>query len=104
MRGTQAVVSLMFVTTIIGGCATHGAVAPPTNGRVPNTDDQIGSIAANVWYVPGRALLCGFGAVSAGVILTLTLGQSYEEASKLMHGGCSGPWTVDASDIRQAVP
>jgi hypothetical protein len=103
MRGMQAVVSLMFVTTIIGGCATHGALGP-TNGRVPNTDDEIGSIAANVWYVPGRALLCGFGAVSAGVILTLTLGQSYEKASQLMHGGCSGPWTVDASGIRQAVP
>jgi hypothetical protein len=36
--------------------------------------------------------------------MTLTLGQSYDSASELMHGGCSGPWIVRSADIRQAVP
>jgi hypothetical protein len=26
--------------------------------------------------------------------MTVTLGQSYDSASELMHSGCSGPWTV----------
>jgi hypothetical protein len=100
---TQRVVSLVLVATLVAGCATHGAPAP-ADGRVPSEDDEIGSIAANVWYAPGRALLCGLGAISAGVVMTLTMGQSYSDASELMHGGCSGPWIVGPSDIRQAVP
>lgn len=100
---TQRIVSLALVTSLVAGCATHRAPAP-SNGRVPDRDDEIGSIAANVWYAPGRALLCGLGAVSAGLVMTLTLGQSYDDASQLMHGGCSGPWLVSPSDIRQAVP
>jgi len=39
----------------------------------------------------------------AGAALTLTLGQVYEDASQIMHGGCAGPWTVEAEEIREAV-
>ena len=46
----------------------------------------------------------GRGALLAGVTMLLTLGQDYDGASQLMHGGCSGPWTVTSRDIRQAVP
>ena len=38
------------------------------------------------------------------VAALLTLGQSYDEASKFMHGACSESWIVRASDIREAVP
>ena len=103
MMRTQWVISLVLMGMLAAGCATHTALAP-TDGRMPDADDEIGSIAANIWYAPGRALLCGLGAISAGVVMTLTLGQSYDDASQLMHGGCSGPWVVRSSDIRQAVP
>jgi hypothetical protein len=103
MSRNRRIVSLALVAIFVVGCASHTPPAP-ADGRIPGTDDEIGSIAANVWYVPGRALVCGFGAISAGLIMTLTLGQSYEEASQLMHGGCSGPWVVDAIDMRQPVP
>ena len=103
MIRTQRVISLVLLAVLVAGCATHTAPAP-VDGRVPDADDETGSIAANLWYVPGRALVCGLGAISAGVVMTLTMGQSYEDASQLMHGGCSGPWIVRPSDIRQAVP
>ena len=103
MIRTQRIVRLVLLAILVGGCATHTAPAP-VDGRVPDADDETGSIAANLWYVPGRALVCGLGAISAGVVMTLTMGQSYEGASQLMHGGCSGPWIVRSSDIRQAVP
>jgi len=103
MKRTRTIVSVGLGAILIVGCASHRAPAP-ANGYVVDTDDEIGSIAANIWYAPGRALICGLGAISAGLVMTLTLGQSYEEASQLMHGGCSGPWIVGASDIRQPVP
>jgi hypothetical protein len=90
--------SILLGAVLLTGCAAHTKSEP----RV-QTDDRVGAGVANVWYVPGRALVCGGSAVLAGVVMTLTLGQSYDSASELMHGGCSGPWTVGPREIRAAV-
>ena len=103
MMRMQRIVGFTLFVTLLAGCATHTGPTPLDAG-VPDADDETGSIAANIWYVPGRGLVCGLGALSAGAVLTLTLGQSYEEASQIMHGGCSGPWVLHPSDLRQPVP
>src|SRR2546426_11606008 len=99
----QRVVNLMLGAILLAGCATHGKPAA-ADGRTPGTDDEVGAIVADLWYAPGRALLCGATAILAGAVMTFTLGQSYESASELMHGGCSGPWIVQPADVRRAVP
>src|SRR5262245_32771621 len=101
MTMKQSLVSFMLVTALVAGCATHRP--PAADGRAPGADDEIGAVAANIWHAPGRALICGGGGLLAGLIMTMSLGQSYEEASQIMHGGCSGPWIVGAGDIRAAV-
>ncbi len=103
MTRIRKLVSVGLAAILLVGCASHRAPAP-ANGHLADPDDEVGSIAANIWYAPGRVLICGLGATSAGVIMTLTLGQSYELASQFMHGGCSGPWVVGPGDIRQPVP
>jgi hypothetical protein len=92
----------MLVAALVAACATH---RPPVAAEraAPATDDEAGGIVANFWYVPGRALVCGGAGIMAGLVMTVSLGQSYEDASQIMHGGCSGPWLVRASDIRGAV-
>jgi hypothetical protein len=106
----QRVVSFMLVAALVAGCAAHREgrndwrIPTTADGRVLATDDEVGAIAANIWYAPGRAFLCAGSAISAGLVMTLTLGQSYDSASELMHGGCSDPWIVRPADIRQAVP
>jgi hypothetical protein len=99
----QTTVGLMLILAFAGGCAAHRPPAP-ADGRTAATDDSVGAVVADIWYVPGRALLCGGSAVMAGLVMTLTMGQSYDSASELMHGGCSGPWIVRPADIRQAMP
>jgi hypothetical protein len=89
MRGSRVVVSLITVVTL-SGCATHGPARPQ-----PLADDGAGAVAANFWYAPGRGIICGTSAFLSG---------SYGAASELMHGGCSGPWTVSDQDIRNTVP
>jgi hypothetical protein len=106
----QRVASLVLVAALVAGCATHGpqpaAWDSPTtaDGRVIKGDDDAGAIAANIVYAPGHALLCAGAGIMAGFVMVLTWGQSYDEASKFMHGACSEPWIVRPSDIRQAVP
>jgi hypothetical protein len=95
-------VSFVLIAALAVGCATHRPPAP-VDGRAAATDDEVGSIVANFWYAPGRAFVCAGSGIMAGTILTFTWGQSYEEASQIMHGGCSEPWIVRPSDIRQAV-
>ena len=99
----QTTVGLMLILALAAGCAAHRPSAP-ADGRTAATDDSVGAGVADIWYVPGRPLLCAGSAVMAGLVMTLTMGQSYDSASELMHGGCSGPWIVRPADIRQAVP
>jgi len=94
----QSYLSLVLAAALLAGCATHSKVQPG-----PLTDDRAGAVAANIWYVPGRALVCGVSTVLVGVALTITLGQIYDDASLFMHGACAGPWTVQAEEIRAAV-
>ena len=106
----QRVASFMLVAALVAGCATHGpkpaAWDSPTttDGRVIATDDEVGAIAANILYAPGHALLCAGAGIMTGLVMVLTFGQSYDDASTVMHGACSEPWIVRPSDIRQAVP
>jgi hypothetical protein len=94
----RAAVSLI-VAVMVAGCAVHGPTRPQ-----PMADDAMGADVANVWYAPGRAITCGTSAFIAGLVMTITLGHSYDDASRLMHGACSGPWTVGAQEIRNSVP
>jgi predicted small secreted protein len=99
----RSVVTIVLVAALLAACATH---RPPAgaDGRVPGSDDEAGSVAANILYVPGRGLLCGTSGLMAGVVMLVTFGQAYDSASELLHGACSGPWFLGPSEIRQAVP
>jgi hypothetical protein len=99
----RRLVTSLLIATFVAGCAVHRP-PEPVDGRQVGTDDSAGAAVANILYVPGRGIVCGASAIVSGVAMLLTLGQDYEGASELMHGGCSGPWLVRPQDIRQAVP
>ena len=100
---SHVIVSAVLTIALLAGCATHRPPAPSA-GQRPAADETAGSIAANVAYVPGRALVCGGSAILAGVVMLVTFGQSYEGASTLMHGGCSGPWVLGPEEIAKSAP
>jgi len=95
--------ALVLIGTALSGCALHQKPPLPVDARAAGPDDRTGAAAANILYVPGHGLVCGGSAVISGVAMLITFGHAYETASQLMHGGCSGPWVLHASDIRQAV-
>jgi len=89
--------SLVLVVVLAAGCAAHVSSRPEAG-----SDDQVGADAVNIWYVPGRALGCAASAIMSFITLTVTFGQEYETVSEIMHGGCSGPWSVPAQEVRNA--
>ena len=99
MRGIKLAVGIVITAVALNGCAMHGPARPQAEA-----DDQAGAVAANFWYTPGRAITCGTAGFISGVIMLMTFGNVYEGASQMMHGACSGPWTVSGQDIRNAVP
>jgi hypothetical protein len=98
MRGIRMVVGIVVSAVVLNGCAMHSSARPEAAA-----DDHAGAVAANFWYAPGRAITCGTSGLISGVIMLMTFGHAYEGASQMMHGACSGPWSVRGEDIRNAV-
>jgi hypothetical protein len=90
---------VLLLVALAAGCATRGEPRPGASADGDRPATTTGTAAANVWYVPGRAVTCGGAAILAGVVMTITFGNAYESASELMHGGCSGPWVLRADDV-----
>jgi hypothetical protein len=88
----------IVAAVVLSACAMHGPARPEAQG-----DDHAGAVAANFWYAPGRAITCGTSAIISSIVMALTFGHAYEGASAMMHGACSGPWTVTGQEVRNAV-
>jgi hypothetical protein len=98
MRGIRVVVGIVVTAVVLNGCAMHSPARPQAEA-----DDHAGAVGANFFYAPGRAITCGTAGFISGVIMLLTFGHAYDGASEMMHGACSGPWTVTGQDIRDPV-
>ena len=86
---------IALVSWPLGGVTQGSAVWPSLAAAV--------GLVLTTWWI-GRRLWDQAVGLTAGFVMLVTFGQSYDAASELLHGGCSGPWTLRPSDIRQAVP
>ena len=76
---------------------TEGQMAP---AKKDDRAWEIGAVVVNTWHVPGKAILCGLGAVSGVAVLLLTFGSGYGATARIWDEGCSGKWTVTAADVK----
>ena len=66
---------------------TEGQMAP---AKKDDRAWEIGAVVVNTWHVPGKAILCGLGAVSGVAVLLLTFGSGYGAAGRVWQEGCAG--------------
>ena len=76
---------------------TEGQMAP---AKKDDRAWEIGAVVVNTWHVPGKAILCGLGAVSGVAVLLLTFGSGYGATARIWDEGCGGRWTVTAADLK----
>ena len=83
------------------------AVTPPPPD-LPEQESHMGEAAAynigagiaNVFYIPGKGLLCGVGGAVGIFILFISLGSAPKPAAYFAREGCGGKWILTGDDLR----
>jgi len=61
---------------------------------------NVGAGIANVFYIPGKGLLCGVGGMVGIAILFISLGSAPKPAAYFAREGCGGKWILTGDDLR----
>src|SRR5262249_7449460 len=61
---------------------------------------NVGAGVANVFYIPGKVLLCGLGGAVGIFILIVSIGSQPRPAAYFAREGCGGKWVLTGDDIR----
>src|SRR5207302_1813759 len=79
---------------------TQQPVAPPQD--IPEQESHPGESAAynvgagiaNVFYIPGKGLLCGLGGAVGIFIMIVSVGSAPKPAAYFAREGCGGKWIL----------
>ena len=75
-----------------------------TGANVAAAEDSAGATAAavvgDIFYVPGKAIVCGLSGLGYVIAMALTFGALYQESTDFVKGGCGGQWVLTGEDIK----
>jgi hypothetical protein len=66
----------------------------------PSAGATAAAVVGDVFYVPGKAIVCGVSGALYVVTMALTFGALYQEATDFVKGGCGGKWVLTGEDIK----
>jgi len=61
---------------------------------------NVGAGIANVFYIPGKGLLCGLGGMVGIFIMIVSIGSQPKTAAYFAREGCGGKWILTGDDLR----
>jgi hypothetical protein len=94
-RWIAALLALLLIgVSAPTGWADEKAKEPPGAGA------NAAAAVADVFYVPGKAIVCGVSGVLYIATMALTFGALYQEATDFVKGGCGGKWVLTGEDIK----
>ena len=81
---------------------------PPPPQDIPEQESHlaesaaynVGAGIANVFYIPGKGLLCGLGGAVGIFILIISIGSQPKPAAYFAREGCGGKWILTGDDLR----
>jgi hypothetical protein len=81
---------------------------PPPPQDIPEQESHlaesaaynVGAGIANVFYIPGKGLLCGLGGAVGIFILIISIGSQPKTAAYFAREGCGGKWILTGDDLR----
>jgi hypothetical protein len=64
---------------------------------------NVGAGIANVFYIPGKGILCAAGVTSGVLIMLFTIGSAPRPAAYFAREGCGGRWYLVGDDLRPEI-
>lgn len=77
---------------------------PPARAPEPSAGEQAGAAVLNVFYVPGKFIICGAGTLASAAVMLLTFGSGYRAAVGVFKEGCHGDWALTPEHVAGRVP
>jgi len=93
------VIVLMAALLLCPSTSPAWAQGPQPAKDGPGTGEEVAAALSNVFYVPGKAIVCASSGVLWIATMALTFGALYNEAANIVKGGCGGKWIVVGEDI-----
>ena len=94
--------SAMLVAFLIGTGVSPGWAQDTPRTSPPGAGATAAAVASDVFYVPGKAIVCGASGVLWVATMALTFGALYQEAADFVKGGCGGRWVLTGEDMKPA--
>lgn len=96
-------IAALLASLLIGTLApVSWAEDTPQAKREPGPGATAAAVVSDVFYVPGKAIVCGMSGVLWIGTMALTFGALYQEAADFVKGGCGGRWVLTGEDIKPA--
>jgi hypothetical protein len=96
MTITRSIATALILILVVTGAKV--ALAEDTSPT--STSRDTAAAASNVFYVPGKAIVCGLSGLGWVIAMTLTFGFLYQESADFVRGGCGGQWVLTGEDIK----
>jgi hypothetical protein len=98
MNVTRSIAAALIFVLVV--TSTTVVSAQNTSPTTDNSGAATAATASNVFYVPGKAIVCGLSGLGWVIAMTLTFGYLYQESADFVRGGCGGQWVLTEADIK----
>lgn len=102
MTWTRLCAIVLIATLSLYGPASNLAwaqSAPPAPQK-PGAGEAVAAGFSNLFYIPGKAMVCGTTGLIWLSIMVLTFGHLYNDAAHFVRSGCTGKWVLSGEDMR----
>jgi hypothetical protein len=94
-------IAALLVLLLIG-MSTSSGWADGKGSEPPSAGANAAAAVGDIFYVPGKAIVCGVSGALYVATMALTFGALYQEATDFVKGGCGGKWVLTGEDIKPA--
>ena len=93
-------VATLLISSFLIGTSAPGSWAQDASQGSGGAGATAAAVASDVFYVPGKAIVCGVSGVLWVATMALTFGSLYQESADFVKGGCGGRWVLTGEDIK----
>ena len=98
MNATRSIAAVLILVLVVTG--TTVVSAADTSPTTSPEGATAAAVVGDIFYVPGKAIVCGLSGLGYVIAMTLTFGALYQESTDFVKGGCGGQWVLTGEDIK----